>query len=99
MVHRVGPATADRRGRQHRGRHSAHDETRSGFRSLAFLRPAADGRLAVVDSVDYRIKLVDEAGTVADVLERPVRPIPVTDAIRDAEREWRLDQLDGPGYA
>ncbi|WP_420464345.1 6-bladed beta-propeller [Candidatus Palauibacter sp.] len=64
--------------------------------SLSFV-PLRDGRLAIVDSVDYRIKLVDEAGTVADVLERPVRPIPVTDAIRDAEREWRLDQLDGPG--
>ena len=54
-----------------------------------------DGRLAVVDSVDYRIKLVGPAGTVDDALERPVAPTPVTGAIRDAERERRLAQLGG----
>lgn len=61
--------------------------------SLSFV-PLADGRLAVVDSVSYRIKLVDAAGTVAAVLERPVAPIRVTNAIRDAEKERRLAQLE-----
>ena len=63
--------------------------------SLSFVA-LPDGRLAVVDSVDYRIKLVDAAGTVDDVLERPVGPIRVTDAIRNAERERRLAQLGQP---
>ena len=36
------------------------------------------------------------AGTVGGLLERPVSPIPVTGAIRDAERERRLEQLGGP---
>ena len=62
--------------------------------SLSFV-PLPDGRLAVVDSVDYRIKLVATAGTVDGVLERPVSPIPVTGAIREAERERRLEQLGG----
>ena len=60
--------------------------------SLSFV-PLTDGRLAVVDSVAYRIKLVDTTGTVEDALERPVDPIRVTSAIRDAERERRLAQL------
>ena len=62
--------------------------------SLSFV-PLPDGRLAVVDSVDYRIKLVGTTGTVDGVLERPVSPIPVTGAIREAERERRLEQLGG----
>lgn len=60
--------------------------------SLSFV-PLPDGRLAVVDSVAYRIKLVDTTGTVEDALERPVVPIQVTNAIRNAERERRLAQL------
>ena len=60
--------------------------------SLSFV-PLPDGRLAVVDSVAYRIKLVDTTGTVEDALERPVDPIRVTSAIRNAERERRLAQL------
>ena len=62
--------------------------------SLSFV-PLPDGRLAVVDSVDYRIKLVGTAGTVDGLLERPVSPTPVTGAIREAERERRLEQLGG----
>ncbi len=60
--------------------------------SLSFI-PMPDGRLAVVDSVAYRIKLVGVAGAVEDVLERPVGPIRVTDAIRTAETQRRLAQL------
>lgn len=63
--------------------------------SVSFV-PLPDGRLAVVDSVDYRINLVDQAGVVDGVLRRPVVPVPVTDAIRDAERERRLAQLEQP---
>ncbi|WP_419861611.1 6-bladed beta-propeller [Candidatus Palauibacter sp.] len=63
------------------------------FDPLLSFVPLPDGRLAVVDSVAYRIKLVDTTGTVEDALERPVAPIRVTNAIRDAERERRLAQL------
>ena len=54
----------------------------------------SDGRLAVVDSAGYRIKLIGEDGTVGEVLERPLSPTPVTNAVRDAERERRLAELE-----
>ena len=49
----------------------------------------SDGRVAVVDSIGYRVKLVGIDGTVTDVIERPIVPMVVTDEIRDAERERR----------
>lgn len=55
----------------------------------------SDGRLAVVDSSGYRIRLIGEDGTVDEILERPLSPIPVTNAVRDAERERRLAELEG----
>ncbi|MXW66881.1 MAG: hypothetical protein F4Z72_07790 [Gemmatimonadales bacterium] len=59
----------------------------------------SDGRLAVVDSSGYRIKLIGEDGIVGEILERPLSPIPVTSAVRDAERERRLAELEGSGDA
>ncbi len=48
-----------------------------------------DGRIAVVDSVGYRVKLVGMGGSVTGTLERPIAPTVVTEAIREAERERR----------
>ncbi len=59
----------------------------------------SDGRLAVVDSSGYRIRLIGEDGAVGEILERPLSPIPVTNAVRDAERERRLAELEGSGDA
>ncbi|MBT8335409.1 MAG: 6-bladed beta-propeller [Gemmatimonadetes bacterium] len=53
-----------------------------------------DGRIAVVDSIGYRIKLVDDGGSVVDVLERPIAPIEVTGGIEEAERERRIAELE-----
>lgn len=53
-----------------------------------------DGRVALVDSVGYRIKLLDLEGRVVGTLERPVPPTPVTDAIRTGERDRRLAELE-----
>ena len=50
----------------------------------------SDGRVAVVDSTGYRVKLVGIDGTVTGVVERPILPTVVTDEIRDSERERRL---------
>ncbi|MDE2879383.1 6-bladed beta-propeller [Candidatus Palauibacter soopunensis] len=58
--------------------------------SLGVLR---DGRIALADSIGYRIKLLDASGRVTDLLERPLAPVPVTGAIRDAERQRRLEAL------
>lgn len=48
-----------------------------------------DGRVAVVDSIGYRVKLVALDGTVAGTLERPIKPVVVTAAIEHVERERR----------
>jgi hypothetical protein len=57
-----------------------------------------DGRLAVVDSSGYRIKLVRD-GAVASTLERPIAPVLVDHTIEEMERERRLAEIDEGGGA
>ena len=47
----------------------------------------ADGRLALIDSTGYRVKLIGLDGSVTGTVERPIAPLPVDDAIMEAERE------------
>ena len=46
-----------------------------------------DGRLALADSIGYRVKLIGLDGSVAGVVERPIAPLAVNEAIMEAERE------------
>ena len=46
-----------------------------------------DGSLALIDSIGYRVKLIGLDGSVTGTIERPIAPLAVDDAIRDAERE------------
>ena len=46
-----------------------------------------DGRLALIDSIGYRIKLIGPGGSVHGTIERPIAPLPVDEAIMEAERE------------
>lgn len=46
----------------------------------------SDGRVAVVDSVAYEVKLVAMDGTVDATVARPVAPEPVTEAVKEATR-------------
>ena len=46
-----------------------------------------DGRLALIDSIGYRVKLIGLDGSVTGTIERPIAPLPVDDAIMEAERE------------
>lgn len=46
-----------------------------------------DGRLALADSIGYRVKLIGLDGSVAGVIERPIAPLAVNEAIMEAERE------------
>ncbi|MDE2980685.1 MAG: hypothetical protein OXU74_05750 [Gemmatimonadota bacterium] len=50
------------------------------------MRPP-DGRLALADSIGYRVKLIGLDGSLAGVIERPIAPLPVNEAIMEAERE------------
>lgn len=52
-----------------------------------------DGRVAVVDSIGYRVKIVDLDGTVTEVLERPIPPTEVTASIQEQERERREAEM------
>ena len=54
----------------------------------------SDGRLAVVDSMGYRVKLIGLDGSVVGAAERPIAPEPVTEAIRAAERERRREAFE-----
>ena len=56
-----------------------------------------DGRVVVADSVGYRIKVLDGSGRVTGTLERPLTPVAVTEAIREAERERRLAAAQSVG--
>ncbi len=47
----------------------------------------ADGRLALIDSIGYRIKLIAPDGGVTGTVERPIAPLPVDERIMEAERE------------
>lgn len=44
----------------------------------------SDGRIAIADSVGYRVKLVTPEGADAGRIERPIEPLAVTETVRDA---------------
>lgn len=60
----------------------------------------SDGRVAVVDSIGYRVKLISSAGIVEGALERPIQPFDVTPElearVRDAQARSRVS-FSGPG--
>ena len=67
------------------------------FEPELHLAVLGDGRVAVVDSTTYRIQLFDTSGARTGVWSRPLGPTPVTDRIREMERERRLAELEGEG--
>lgn len=68
---------------------------RRAFRPPLHLGVLPDGRVAVVDSVGYRVKLIGLDGHVTDVIERRVVPQPVTKAVEEAERARQMEVLTG----
>ena len=54
-----------------------------------------DGGVAYTDSSAYAIKVTSADGTLERIITRPFRPEPVTDRIRQEERERRLKGLEG----
>ncbi len=53
-----------------------------------------DGRIAVVDSTAYRIKLIDAEGRHEATLSRSIHPRPVTRRDQEAERARRLEEIE-----
>ncbi len=63
-----------------------------GFRPRASYAALPDGQIAIADTTDYRIRLVDgETGSQVGELRRPIPPTPVDDRIRGLERERQLE--------
>ena len=61
-------------------------------RELAFGPPLwgaalSDGRVAIVDSVGYRVKILQPNGSLDAALERSIEPLPVTPEMQEAARE------------
>lgn len=69
---------------------------RRAFQPALHLGVLPDGRVAVVDSVGYRVKLIGLDGRVTGTIERNVAPVPVTEAIEEAERARQIEVLTGP---
>lgn len=65
-----------------------------GFHPRILSAPLPDGRIAVVDSLDWAVRIVRLDGSTERRLVRPVEPRAVTEAIRDAERARRVAELD-----
>ena len=57
-----------------------------------FVGTLPGGGLAFSDSSAYAIRILGADGAVARVLSRPIHPVPVTDAIVEAEFERRVDE-------
>lgn len=56
-----------------------------------------DGGFAFADSTTWTVRVANASGVVSRVLTRPFQPRPVTDRIRDAERERRLAAIPAGG--
>ena len=64
-----------------------------GFEPELLFDALPSGGVAFSDSSAYAIKLTDRAGAVSRILRRPIRPRSVTEDIRQAERERRIERL------
>jgi len=67
----------------------------TGFLPSLMAGSLPGGGVAYTDSSAYAIKIASADGTLERVLTRPLVPDPVTDRIRENERERRLQVLEG----
>ena len=56
-----------------------------------------DGRIVVMDSTTYEVKLLELGGGVQQVFQRPHSPREVTRRDREAEKERRLEEMAASG--
>lgn len=62
-----------------------------GFEPALLLDALPSGGIVFSDSSAYAIKVTDPSGSVSRVIRRSIQPMPVTEEIRRAERERRLE--------
>ena len=66
------------------------------FSPLARWDVVSDGRLAVADGTEYRIRIVRPESGETTILERPIPSRPVTEADRERERERKRLSYERP---
>ncbi len=59
------------------------------------LAPLSGNRIALADSTGYRVKVIGPEGALLTTVARQIQPEPVTDAVREAERERQSSRLSG----
>ena len=62
-----------------------------GFEPDVLFDVLPSGEIVFSDSSAYALKLTDPSGVVSRILRRPIQPLPVTDEMRRAEREHRIE--------
>lgn len=67
------------------------------FEPALLMGVLADGGVAYSDSSAYAVKVVSPAGVLQRVIRRPLAPRPVTDAMKETEKERRLAELEAGG--
>jgi hypothetical protein len=78
----------------HPAARGATAEPRRAFDAAVHVAGLPDGRVAVADTVGYVIDLVEPATGALTVLRRPLPPLPVTAAHREAEIEQRIADVE-----
>ncbi len=63
------------------------------FTPQMHLAVLADGRFAVVDSTDYRVRIFQQDGTAVGEISRPIAPVAVTPQIEEREQAHRREVL------
>lgn len=64
------------------------------FEPGLYMGALPEGGVAFSDSAAYTVKVVSANGALERVLRRPFTPRPVTEAMQEAERKRRLDELE-----
>lgn len=64
-----------------------------GFEPALLVDALPTGGIVFSDSTAYAIKVTDPPGSVSHVIRRSIQPMPVTEEIRRAERERRLEDF------
>ncbi|WP_420447188.1 hypothetical protein [Candidatus Palauibacter sp.] len=66
-----------------------------GFEPEVRFDALPSGGVAFSDSSAWAIKLTDASGEIVRILRRPIRPLPVTDELKQVERERRTEEARG----
>lgn len=91
------PPVGDDKPREISGGGASFRMTSGGPRTFEpglYVGPLPDGGVVYADTSTYAIKVADARGSLQRIIERPFEPKPMTEAMQNAEKKRRLDQLE-----